>query len=60
MLSFHTIIIAKRNSYINPHEQIVSDSNLFEIVRDTDAQDIYKLHWNILHKQTGVTWNVGP
>ena len=23
-------------------------------------QDIYKLHWNIIHKSTGVTWNVGP
>ena len=22
-------------------------------------QDIYKLHWNITHKSTGVTWNVG-
>ena len=23
-------------------------------------QDIYTLHWNIIHKSTGVTWNVGP
>ena len=24
-------------------------------------QDIlYKLHWNIIHKSTRVTWNVGP
>ena len=23
-------------------------------------QDIYKLHWNIIHKSTGVTWNVSP
>ena len=22
-------------------------------------QDIYKLHWNTIHKSTGVTWNVG-
>ena len=22
-------------------------------------QDIYKLHWNIIHKSIGVTWNVG-
>ena len=21
---------------------------------------IYKLHWNIIHKSTGATWNVGP
>ena len=21
---------------------------------------IYKLHWNIIHKSTGVRWNVGP
>ena len=21
---------------------------------------IYNLHWNIIHKSTGVTWNVGP
>ena len=23
-------------------------------------QDIYNLHWNIIHKSTGVTRNVGP
>ena len=23
-------------------------------------QDIYKLHWNIIHKSTGVTLTVGP
>ena len=23
-------------------------------------QDIFKSHWNIIHKSTGVTWNVGP
>ena len=22
--------------------------------------DIYKLYWNIIHKLTGVTWNMGP
>ena len=23
-------------------------------------QDIYKLHWNIIHKTIEITWNVGP
>ena len=39
-----------------------SNFNRFETILFPQdmIQDIYKVHWNIIHKSIGVAWNVGP